>query len=207
MKQFRADETEQMAEILRNDGVISVPTDTVYGVCARMDHEKAQERLREVKQRPADKAFPIMCASRAQIGTVAVVDERAGKLIDGLMPGPVTLILRKREDVPAFVNGGMDTLAVRMAPSEAVRRLIEAVGVPLYMTSANRSGEKTGTCLDEIELACPLLDGMMEGETLLGAASTIIDCTQPEIKILRAGPAGMDDIHRVLEEDGREAVQ
>ncbi|MBQ1383001.1 MAG: hypothetical protein IIY73_03740, partial [Solobacterium sp.] len=64
-----------------------------------------------------------------------------------------------------------------------------------------------GTCLDEIELACPLLDGMMEGEALLGAASTIIDCTQPEIKILRAGPAGMDDIHRVLEEDGREAVQ
>ena len=54
-----------MAEILRNDGVLSVPTDTVYGVCARMDTVEAQENLRRVKNRPATKAFPIMCADEA----------------------------------------------------------------------------------------------------------------------------------------------
>ena len=198
MRRYSVKEIDELAEVLKNDGVISVPTDTVYGVCARMDHETAQERLREVKQRPKDKAFPIMCASRTQIETVAEVDERAGKLIDALMPGPVTLILRKKAEIPAFVNGGMDTLAVRMAPGEAVRELIERTGVPLYMTSANRSGEKTCTTLDEIENACPLLDGMLEGDTQFGAASTIIDCTQAEIKILREGPAGWDDIRKAL---------
>ncbi len=201
MKRYSVNEIDELAEVLKNDGAVSVPTDTVYGVCARMDHEAAQEKLREVKKRPKDKAFPIMCASRAQMETVAEVDERAGKLIDHLMPGPVTLILRKKEGIPAFVNGGMDTVAVRMAPGEAVRELIEKTGVPLYMTSANQSGEKTCTTLDEIEKACPLLDGMLEGETMFGAASTIIDCTQAEIKILREGPAGWDDINRALADD------
>ena len=59
-----------MAEILRNDGVLSVPTDTVYGVCARMDTVEAQENLRRVKNRPATKAFPIMCADEAQIASI-----------------------------------------------------------------------------------------------------------------------------------------
>ncbi|MCI6745543.1 threonylcarbamoyl-AMP synthase [Erysipelotrichaceae bacterium Oil+RF-744-GAM-WT-6] len=198
MRRFREEETEELAEILNHDGVISVPTDTVFGVCARMDSEAAQEHLRDVKHRPLTKAFPIMCSDEAQIKTVAEVTPLGEKMIRAFMPGPVTLILKKKAEVPAYVNGNMETLAVRMATSEPVKKLIEAVGCPLFMTSANQSGQPVCTSLDEIEHACPDLDGMMEGEPHFGEASTIIDCTKEEPVILRQGPVTMEQIQRVL---------
>ena len=198
MKRYLQSEIAAMAEILKNDGVLSVPTDTVYGVCARMDSEKAQENLRDVKHRPLTKAFPVMCADEDQIKEIAYVDDRAEKLIRAFMPGPVTFILKKKEEVPAYVNGGMETLAIRMATSDALRKLIKAAGAPVFMTSANQSGEPVCTSLDEIEKSCPTLDGMMEGNVSFGEASTIIDCTGKELKILRQGPVTMEQIEKAL---------
>lgn len=198
MKRYTKDEIKELAEILKNNGVISVPTDTVYGVCARMDSKEAQKNLREVKNRPETKAFPVMCADIEQIKKIAYVDERGEKLIHAFMPGPVTLILRKKEEVPSFVNGGMDTLAIRMATSKELESLIKETGVPVFMTSANQSGKPVCTNLDEIEEQCPLLDGMMEGNVSYGEASTIIDCTKEEIVILRQGPITMEKIEEVL---------
>lgn len=203
IRRFRPDETEAMAEILRNDGVISVVTDTVYGVCARMDSLAAQENLRELKHRPADKAFPIMCCDISQIETVAYVSEQGRKIIHAFMPGPVTVILKKREEIPDFVNGGLPTLAVRMATSDALEKLIRAVGVPLLMTSANQSGQKTCETLEEIELACPGLNGIMEGKPTYREASTIIDCSQEQIRVLRKGPVSEEQIQEVLTPEGR----
>ena len=199
MKRYSQSEIAAMAEILKNDGVLSVPTDTVYGVCARMDSEKAQENLRDVKHRPLTKAFPVMCADENQIKEIAYVDDRAEKLIRAFMPGPVTFILKKKEGVPAYVNGGMETLAIRMATSDALRELIKAAGAPVFMTSANQSGEPVCTSLDEIEKSCPTLDGMMEGSVSFGEASTIIDCTGNELKILRQGPVTIEQIEKVLQ--------
>lgn len=198
MKRYRPDETAAMAAVLKQDGVLSTPTDTVYGVCARMSSPQAQENLRRVKNRPKTKAFPVMCADEAQIRTIAYVDERAQKLISAFMPGPVTLVLKKKESVPEFVNGGLPTLAIRMATSQALRDLIQALGEPIYMTSANQSGMPTAASLEEIEQSCPLLDGMMEGSPSFGQASTIIDCTQAEIQILRQGPITWEQIEQAL---------
>ena len=198
MKRFSQSQIDEMAEILKNDGILSVPTDTVYGVCARMDTPQAQENLRHVKNRPATKAFPIMCADEAQIASICHITSRDHLLIEAFMPGPVTLILKKKEDVPEEVNGGMDTLAIRMATSIPLKKLILALGMPIFMTSANQSGESVCTSLDEIEKSCPLLDGMMEGEVCFGEASTIIDCSRDEVKILRQGPVTMEQIQNVL---------
>ena len=199
MKRYSQSEIAAMAEILKNDGVLSVPTDTVYGVCARMDSEKAQENLRDVKHRPLTKAFPVMCADEDQIKEIAYVDDRAERLLCAFMPGPVTFILKKKEEVPAYVNGGMETLAIRMATSDALRELIKAADAPVFMTSANQSGEPVCTSLDEIEKSCPTLDGMMEGNVSFGEASTIIDCTGNELKILRQGPVTMEQIEKALQ--------
>lgn len=199
MKRYKQNEIAAMAEVLKKDGVLSVPTDTVYGVCARMDSQQAQENLRDVKHRPAAKAFPVMCSDEAQIKEIAEVDARAEKLIHAFLPGPVTLILKKKEEVPDYVNGGMGTLAIRMATSDALRQLIQAAGTPVFMTSANQSGEPVCTSLDEIEVSCPTLDGMMEGNVSFGEASTIIDCTSEEVKILRQGPVTMEQIQKALQ--------
>lgn len=199
MRRFKQSEVKEIANVLKNDGCISVATDTVYGVCCRYDHQSAQEKLRDVKKRPATKAFPIMCADEEQMKSICEVDARSEKLIRAFMPGPVTLILQKKECVPDYVNGGMATLAIRMATSDLLKDIIGELGCPVFMTSANQSGEAVCTNLDEIEQHCPLLDGMVESTVSFGEASTIIDCTKEEISILRQGPVTLQQIQEILE--------
>lgn len=201
MKRYKQSEIDELAEILKRDGVISVPTDTVYGVCARMNSVKAHDKLVIVKKRPETKLFPVMCADEEQIKSIAIVDEKAEKLIRAFMPGPITLILKKNPQIPDYVSNGGTTIAVRMATSKALEDLIRKINSPIFMSSANQSGEPTCTNLDEIEKACPLLDGMMEGSVSFGRASTIIDCTSEEIKILRSGPISMEQIKEVIEKE------
>lgn len=199
MKIYKQNETDELAEILKRDGVICVPTDTVYGICARMNSIKAHDNLIIAKNRPASKPFPVMCADEEQIKSIALVDERAEKLIRTFMPGPVTLILKKKPEIPAYVNNGGATIAVRMATSKTLEDLIRKTGSPIFMSSANQSGQPTCTSLDEIKKSCPNLDGIMEGNVVFSEGSTIIDCTLEEIKILRLGPISMEQILMALE--------
>ena len=199
IKRYKQTEIEKLAEILKNDGVISVPTDTVYGVCARINSKKAHDNLVKTKNRPITKPFPVMCSDEKQIKSIAIVDEKAEKLIKGFMPGPITLILEKRSEVPEYVNNGKETIAVRMATSKSVKELITKTGCPIFISSANQSGEPTCTNLDEIENECPNLDGMMEGTVKFGKGSTIVDCVSKELKILREGPITIEQIRKIIE--------
>ncbi len=198
MKRYTSKQIDELVEILKNDGVISVPTDTVYGVCARAISQNAQENLRNVKHRPQTKAFPLMCSDEKMIKTIAEVDEKSEKIIRAFMPGPLTIVLKKKDSVPSYVNGGMQTLAIRMATSIVLEDLINQLDSPIFMTSANQSGEPVCTNLDEIERNCPDLSGMLEGDVQFGQASTIVDCSGEEIKILREGPITLEQINEVL---------
>ena len=90
MKRYKQSETKKIATILKNDGVISVPTDTVYGICTRINSSKAYDNLVKVKNRPSNKAFPVLCNDLEQIKSIAFVDNKALKLIKAFMPGPLT---------------------------------------------------------------------------------------------------------------------
>lgn len=197
MKIFSENEVDSAAEVLTHDGVIAVATDTVFGVCCRMQSEAAQERLRDIKHRPLDKAFPIMAADIKQVEEFALIEETGRKIMTSLLPGPGTVILKKKEDLPAYINGGLPTVAVRLATSDQLKKLIEKTG-PLFMTSANQSGQPVCQSIEEIEQACPDLDGILKGQPSFGKASTIIDCTSPNIRILRQGPISEEQIQRVL---------
>ena len=198
MKRFKQSETSELAEILKNDGVISVPTDTVYGVCSRICSKKAHDNLVKTKNRPYNKLFPVMCADEEQIKSIALVNEKAELLIRKFMPGPITLVLPKQPNLSKYINNGGPTIAIRMATSKPVEDLIKKTGSPIFMSSANQSGEPTCTSLDEIEQACPTLGGMMEGEVSFGKGSTIVDCTSDTIKILREGPISLEQILEAL---------
>lgn len=112
IKRYKQNETDTLAKILKNDGVISVPTDTVYGVCARINSKKAHDNLVKTKNRPITKPFPVMCSDEEQIKSIAIVNEKAEKLIKEFMPGPITLILEKRPEAPEYVNNGKTTIAI-----------------------------------------------------------------------------------------------
>ena len=198
IKRYNQSEIEKLVEILKNDGVISVPTDTVFGVCARMDSKLAHDNLIKVKNRPTSKSFPVMCANVEQIKNIAIVTEREERLIEAFMPGPITLVLKKNKELPSYVTNGKETIAIRMATSGTLGELIQKLGCPLFMTSANQSGEPTCKNLDEIEKKCPLLNGMMEGKVIISKSSTIVDCSSDEIKILREGPITIEQIEGII---------
>ena len=198
IERYNQTEINKLAKILKNDGVISVPTDTVYGVCARINSVQAYNKLVAVKNRPYEKSFPIMCANIEQIKNIAYITDKAEKLINAFMPGPITIVLKKKENLPEYISNGKDTIAIRMATSKALEELILEIECPVFMTSANQSGKPTCTNLDEIENQCPMIDGMMEGSVHFGQSSTIVDCTKDEIKVLREGPVTIEQIKNVL---------
>ena len=184
MKRYNKNQIEELSKLLKNNGVISVPTDTVYGICGSINSPEAQTKLKEIKKRPESKLFPIMCADIEQIKSIAIVDNKSKKIIKEFMPGPITIVLRKNEKLPEYINNG--------------KELIKILGCPVFMTSANKSGEEVCKTLEDIERKCPDLDGMLEGTVSFGQASTIVDCTSNEIKILRKGPISEDEIIKAL---------
>ena len=198
MKRFSEDDIEEIVDILKNNGVISVPTDTVYGVCARIDSKKAHDNLILVKNRPKTKPFPVMCANEEQIKDIAIVNEKAEKIIKAFMPGPITIVLNKKETVPDYITNGKKTIAIRMATSKTLEKIILSLGTPIFMSSANQSGEKTSESLEEIEKNCPKINGILEGKIKLGVGSTIIDCTSEKIKVLREGPIKLEEINNII---------
>ena len=206
IKRYKQTEIEELAEILKSNGVISVPTDTVFGICARINSETAHDKLIAVKNRPIKKSFPVMCANEEQIKSIAIVNDVAKKLIKSFMPGPITLVLSKNKNLPEYVTNGKDTIAIRMATSETIKKLILELGSPIFMTSANQSGEPTCNSLDEIEKMCPNLDGIMEGNVIFSKGSTIIDCSSDDIKILREGPITIEQINEIVNYNLRKKV-
>lgn len=198
MKRYNKNQIKELFELLKNNGVISVPTDTVYGICGSIKSGKAQAKLKEIKDRPVNKPFPIMCADIEQIKSIAIVDSKSEKIIKKIMPGPITIVLRKNEKLPQYINNGKETIAIRMATSNELKELIKSLGCPVFMTSANKSGEEVCKNLEDIEKNCPDLDGMLEGTVSFGQASTIVDCASDEIKILREGPISKVEIMGIL---------
>ncbi len=198
IKKYTDNQIDELATILNSDGIISVPTDTVYGICTKMNSKKAYEKLIKYKKRDKNKALPVMCANKKQIKSLAYINKKSEKIINTFMPGPITIILKKKENLDEYITNGKDTIAIRMATSKAIKKIIEKIDSPIFMTSANESGKKTCTSIKEIEEACPYLDGILKGNVEYKKESTIIDCTTDEIKIIREGPINLKDIKKII---------
>ena len=188
-------DSAQIVEILNRGGVVAFPTDTVYGLAVRYDLKEAILKMKEAKQRPETKPFPMMVSSKAQIERVAVTDARSQKLIDHWMPGALTLVFKKRPEVDEFVTNGFPTIGIRMPDDEFVLEIINRVGVPLLVPSANLSGQPSCTTSEEVlKQLDGRIDAVVLGESGASTASTVCDTTGDELKILRQGPIKLEDL-------------
>lgn len=194
MKIIKNKDLNQLVELLKKDQVVAVPTDTVFGVCARYDHEVAQENLRDLKKRPVTKAFPLMCSDLEQVKGICEISQEEERIIQKFMPGPLTVILKKKSCVPDFVNGGQENLAIRLATSPELKEIIQGVGVPVYMTSANLSGEPAALTVEDVLNSIPKVEAILEGKVEYSVASSIIQWEQGEWKVLRQGPIQKEDL-------------
>ncbi|HJB06192.1 MAG TPA: threonylcarbamoyl-AMP synthase [Candidatus Merdibacter merdigallinarum] len=196
---YEKEQIETVIRELRAGKVIAFPTDTVYGLGVCYDDEDALQRLKAAKGRPENKPIPTMVGNRRQLAEVAAVNETIERLADAFLPGALTLILRRRAQVADYVTNGLDTIGVRMPDDPFVLALIDGLGKPMLVTSANRSGEKTGTTFEEVmEQLDGRIDGIVRGTCGCLSASTIIDVSQEEVRLLREGPISREAIDQVL---------
>lgn len=186
----KAGTIELAADLLRRGHLVAFPTDTVYGVGAHYARPEAVERLYEVKRRPLEKGIPILLAEPAMASKVAQqIPDAAKALIQRFWPGPLTLVLPKRGDLPAVISPNRG-VAVRVPADAVARRLIEEAGGVVATTSANLSGEQpAGSALLAMDALRGLVAAVVDGGMVrLGQASTVLDCTVDPPRILRIGP-------------------
>ncbi len=196
---YEKNQLEEVIEQIKQGKVIAFPTDTVYGLGVRYFDENALNRLKEAKGRPEDKPIPTMVANREQLAMVAEITPAITAITEAFLPGALTLVMKKKQEVPAYVTNHLDTIGVRMPNDPFVLALIEGSGAPMLVTSANLSGEATGTTFEQVmEQLDGRIDGIVKGECGCLSASTIIDVTGSQIKVLREGPITKEAIERVL---------
>ena len=198
-KTFTQNDLSFVSEEIMNGKVVAFPTDTVYGVGVRYDHQQAIEQMKWVKGRPESKPFPMMVSDAAQMSEIAEVDEDVKRIVNRWTPGALTLVLRKKKTVPDFVTNGKDTIAIRIPDHAFVLSLLKMTG-PMMVTSANLSDYPSCRTYEEVmKQLDQRLDGIVEGECGSGVASTIIDVTQRPYKILRQGTISLEEIMEELE--------
>jgi len=188
---------EQISEIkdaLHNNCIVAFPTDTVYGIGVLCSSDTAYEKMKYAKKRPETKPFPVMVANLQQLEEVAYINERERKIITQLTPGALTLILKNKS-----IHNGLETVAIRIPDDKFVLDLISEVG-PMYVTSANISGEPAcNTDKEVLEQLDGRIDYIVKGEAYSKVASTIIDCTADNLKVLREGQISLEEIEKVIQ--------
>ena len=195
----RDDTISRALEVLKRGGLVAFPTDTVYGVGARAFNATAVESIYAAKDRPVEKAIPILIGGPEDLDKVtADIPPTAAKLAARFWPGPLTLVVPKHPDLPDVVSAA-PTVGVRVPDHPVARALLYAAG-PMAVTSANISGEPSPKTAEEVSRQLngriPLiLDG---GDTPGGIPSTVVNCLGTEPVILREGPVTLKDIQFVL---------
>ena len=180
---------ERAAAIIRGGGLVGMPTETVYGLGASALSAQAAEKIYAAKGRPSDNPLIVHVAFPEEAETIAHTSELYYALAKRFMPGPLTVILPKKDTVPAGVTGGLNTVAVRCPSHPAAHALIRKAGVPIAAPSANRSGSPSPTTAQHVLRDMDgridmILDG---GPCEIGLESTVIRLTKDGCEILRPG--------------------
>lgn len=189
---------EMAREVLRKGGVVVYPTDTLYGLGANIFQEEAVKRVYSIKKRSKKKPLSI-CLSRVEdLESVAYLEGDALLLAQDLLPGPYTLILKKRDQVPDLLTAGSDKIGIRIPDSPVCQEL--ALEFPITTTSANLSGEESPLRVEKlIDLFQEEVDLYLDGGDGNRSPSTVLDLTQSPPIILREGE-GMERLIRLLED-------
>ena len=197
----------EAVSVLRDGGIVALPTDTVYGIAADLRVEGSIERLFHVKQRPADKGVMLLLADSAQAADAGEMSPSATVASAAFWPGGLTVVVPQLADrrLPEALTGGAKTIGLRV-PNHPTPRAIASVVGPLPTTSANISGQPEAATAEQIaaqlgEVIELILDG---GPAPGGPASTVVDCSGDRARILRVGAIAVADIAAVLEAAGLE---
>lgn len=200
IEKTNTEELKVICNLIRNGELVIFPTETVYGIGANALDPNAVGKIFIAKGRPSDNPLIVHIADKRKIDEIAQdITEMEQILIDNFMPGPFTLILKRKPIIPDIVTAGLDTVAIRMPDNIIARGIIQFSGVPIAAPSANISGRPSGTNIQDIrkELegkVSAIVDG---GETPIGLESTVVKVVDEIPVILRPGRVTPEQIEKV----------
>ncbi len=197
------DNLKVAGEIIRDGGVVAFPTETVYGLGANALNADAVKKIFIAKGRPSDNPLIVHIGDISQIDELACdINDNAKKLIDAFMPGPFTIILKKKPHIPDTVTAGLDSVGIRFPTQPTAVAFINEAGVPIAAPSANLSGKPSPTEVKHvIDDMSGRIEGIVNGESCdFGVESTIVDATSPTPVLLRPGAITYDMLCSVVSE-------
>lgn len=184
-------------EVLRRGGVAVYPTDTVYGVGCRIDHDAAVRRIYALKGRELTEPLPVLLADPGQLDEYGTAISASARRLAALhWPGALTIVVRRSARIPALVAGGGETIGLRVPGHPLPRALIRELGVPLVGTSANSHGASAPLTAQQVVFDLGdgvdlVIDG---GRVSLGRESTVVDATVDPPRVLRQGAVVLRDL-------------
>ncbi len=188
--------------LLADGGIVAFPTETVYGLGADAFNEEAVKSVYAAKGRPSDNPMIVHIARASDIGQLTPrLSEDIVALIENFWPGPLTLVVKKKQGLPDATTGGLDTVGIRLPDTVVARQLIEAAGCPIAAPSANISGRPSPTkvqhVIDDLD---GKIDAIIKGEDCrVGIESTVLDVTGDVPVILRPGIITPEQIEAALD--------
>lgn len=191
---------EEVAQIIKNGGLVLFPTETVYGLGANGLDENAVKKIYIAKGRNENNPINLLVSNIEMIESVAKdISEIEYKLMESFFPGPFTIILKKKSIVPSIVTANGDTVGVRMPSGIIAKELVELAGVPIAAPSANISGKPCGTNFNDIyndfkDKVDYMIDG---GDSSIGIESTIVKVIDNIPHILRPGSITDEQIEKI----------
>jgi len=201
MKTVLTSSVQEAAAVIRRGDLVAFPTETVYGLGANVFDEGAIRRIFEAKERPPDNPLIIHIGAKEQVWDLAKeVPAQAMKLMEAFFPGPLTVVLARKETVPSIAAADLDTIGVRMPRHPLAAEFLRACGVPVAAPSANISGRPSPTTWQAVlEDLDGRIDCILQGEaTEIGIESTVVDCTSDFPVVLRPGSVSLEDLQKIV---------
>lgn len=194
-------ELDKQAQLLREGKTVIFPTETVYGLGSNALDEQAVKKIYEAKGRPSDNPLIVHIYKKEEVYELAKdISKKAEDVMQKFWPGPITLILNKKNIVPYKTSGGLDTVAIRMPSHKIAREIIRMAGIPIAAPSANISGRPSPTKAEHVyEEMNERVDGIvLGGDCDFGLESTVVDFTSEIPMILRPGSITKEDLEKVI---------
>lgn len=195
------EELKKHAKLLSEGKTVIFPTETVYGLGANALDEDAVKKIYEAKGRPSDNPLIVHIHEKEQVHELAKdINDNAKIVMDRFWPGPITIILNKKDIVPKTTSGGLDTVAIRMPSHKIAKEIIKQSGVPIAAPSANISGRPSPTKAQHVkdEMEGRVSGIVLGGDSNFGLESTVLDLTSETPMILRPGSITKEDLESVL---------
>lgn len=199
-KGINKDELEEVRKTLNEDKLIVFPTETVYGIAGNALKLEVIDKLFQAKKRDYSKPFSLMVSDIDKIKDIAYVDKEEEKVINSFMPGPITLILKKKDCISNLATANKNTVGVRIPNHVISLSILKTIDYPLATSSANISGQSNNSNIEDIinDLK-DYVDIFIKGDISNNLiASTVVELTNDKVNILRKGIISKEDIEKVL---------